>query len=119
MLTAGMPSWRHFFWSVFWIIVTSLSAAATTTSIIVSVPGGEYFYPGTTVTVSADVTVTVSTPNFTATFDVTCTVNGTTVYSQTGYQLHVMTNSGSDSISFSVSESEAATYSVQCAASGG
>jgi len=118
MPTVWLCTSRRFVGSLFYAAMMCLSAAATTTSVVVTVPAGQYFYPGTTVTVSADVTVTASTANFTATFDVTCTVNGTTAYSQTGYQLHIMTTSGTDSISFPVSESEAGTYSIVCTSSG-
>jgi hypothetical protein len=118
MPTIRLCTSRRFLGSLFYAAMMCLSAAATTTNVVVTVPAGEYFYPGTTVAVSADVTVTASKANFTATFDVTCTVNGTTVYSQTGYELHVMTASGTDSISFSVSESEAGAYSIVCASSG-
>lgn len=101
-------------------MMCSSLAAQITTTVAPNVPAGDYFYPGSTVTVELGITVNVGkNAAFSATFDVSCDVDGITVYSPAPYQVTVLNLPyAQDTRSFTVSESSTGTYSVVCTVSG-
>lgn len=97
-------------------------AAQTTANVQIDLPRGEFFYQGTSVTVTADAIVDIgNTPEtITATFDsLTCVLDNTTIFSAPSYQVNVVSQTSTFyNNKFALTAPAAGTYQIACTTSG-